>query len=103
MGHWEKKVRQWSIGDVKADASSFSVYVMFIEPKKRRSSYFTITSNNMKYLTIEDGGKVLYDTRRDVPCDMDEWAATNERFKNNRPFTIVRYNADGTEIKDQAA
>ena len=103
MGHWEKKVRQWSISDVKADASSSSVYVMFIEPKKRRSSSFTITSNNMKYLTIEDGGKVLYDTRRDVPCDMEKWAATNERFKNNRPYTIVRYNADGTEIKDQAA
>jgi hypothetical protein len=39
---------------------------------------------SIRYLTIEDAGRVLYDSRVDVPCDMAKWDETNHRFRNNR-------------------
>jgi hypothetical protein len=36
--------------------------------------------DNIRYITIELNGLTLYDTRDDVPCDMDKWRETRARF-----------------------
>ncbi|MGO9929054.1 MAG: hypothetical protein ACLPLP_23855 [Mycobacterium sp.] len=44
--------------------------------------------NNIRYITIELNGLILYDTRDDVPCDMDKWRETRARFPARWP--VVR-------------
>lgn len=66
------------------------ITVSFIKPRQRRSAYYQITSDNLRYLTIEVGGHVVYDSRHDIPCDMEQWAATNAKWQHNRPLQTVR-------------
>ena len=35
---------------------------------------------NIRYITIELNGLILYDTRDNVPCNMDDWRETRARF-----------------------
>jgi hypothetical protein len=94
MGHWERPVRKWTVGDVEPYAQyPVSVFMTFIEPGKRKRAAFTVVPDNIKYLTVEAGGDVLYDSRWDVPCDMDQWATTNAKFTKNRGITIHREQA----------
>jgi hypothetical protein len=58
-----------------------SVTISWVEPRKRKSSFVTITPDNVRYWTIEKDGKVIYDTRADVPCDMVEFEKANARFR----------------------
>jgi len=37
-------------------------------------------SNAERYLTIEEAGAVVYDSRQDVPVDMTAWEETRRRF-----------------------
>ncbi len=93
MGRWEKPVRQWTVGDVAPYAQyPVSVFMTFIEPGKRKRAAFTVYGD-LRYLTVEAGGDVLYDSRWDVPCDMDKWATTNAKFTKNRGITIHREQA----------
>jgi hypothetical protein len=50
-----------------------SVLVLFKEPKRRNSAYFKIYPDSIRNLTIEQDGAVIYDSRSEVPCDMEEW------------------------------
>lgn len=91
MGRWERQVRQWAVREVRPYAQHpVSVCVVFIEPGKRTPALFTVVPGT-RYLTIESGGNVLYDSRSDVPCDMDEWAATNDRFVGRRALNVSRF------------
>ncbi|MCW2660007.1 MAG: hypothetical protein JWP83_1159 [Mycobacterium sp.] len=36
--------------------------------------------DNIRYITIELNGLILYDTRDAVPCGMDKWRETRARF-----------------------
>ena len=36
--------------------------------------------DNIRYITIELNGLIVYDTGDDVPCDMDKWLETRARF-----------------------
>ena len=36
--------------------------------------------SNIRYITIELNGVILYDTRDNVPCNMDDWRETRARF-----------------------
>jgi hypothetical protein len=36
--------------------------------------------DNIRYITIELNGLILYDTRDDLPCDMDKWRKTRARL-----------------------
>jgi len=92
-GRWEKPVRQWTVGDVKHRAQNpVEVFMTFIEPGKRKRAGFTVYGDH-RYLTVEAGGDVLYDSRWDVPCDMEKWATTNAEFTKRRPITIHREQA----------
>ena len=56
-----------------------SVSAHFIEPRKRRRASVRMVPDDTTYLTIETDGRVLYDSRAGVPCDMGAWAETNQR------------------------
>jgi hypothetical protein len=46
--------------------------------------------DNIRYITIELNGLTLYDTRDDVPCDMDKWRETRARFPARRPVARLK-------------
>jgi hypothetical protein len=105
MGRWETNVRQWAVGDVSLSTKNVaSTSIRFIKPGKRNSGSYTVNVDT-RYLTVEAGCDVLYDSRWDVPVDMDRWAETNAKFTNNRPFTTVRYlltkDADGNIVRTE--
>ena len=50
-----------------------AVAVVFIRARKRRANVRYTVPDNLRYMTIEEGGNVVYDSRTDVPCDMDSW------------------------------
>src|SRR5262245_39323602 len=83
-------VRQFKVEDVRPYAQhKLSVTVAFLEPRKRTWCLFTMVPDGTRYLTIEVGGSVVYDSRAEVPCDMAKWEETWARFKDRRPFTIT--------------
>jgi hypothetical protein len=84
-------IREYGIGSVEPHAQyPVSVAVSFIEHGKRASRYITIIPNNLRYLIIEDGDKLLYDSRIEIPCDMVEFQATKTRFKPSISIRHVR-------------
>jgi hypothetical protein len=46
--------------------------------------------DNIRYITIELNGLILYDTRDDVPCDMDKWRETRARFHARWPVARLK-------------
>jgi hypothetical protein len=57
-----------------------SVTLHFKEPRGRKTYYFTVKPDNLTYYLIEVGGRVVWDSRNLVPCDMAEWEADRARF-----------------------
>ena len=53
--------------------------------------------DNIRYITIELNGLTLYDTRDDVPCDMDKWRETRARFPARWPVAIARLGCSGQD------
>jgi hypothetical protein len=67
-------VRQFKVSEAHSYAQyARAIMVSFVKPRKRRWCYYQIVPDNIRYLTIERDGCVLYDSRRDVSCDMDRW------------------------------
>src|SRR5215475_4403510 len=52
--------------------SSFAVFVYFTKPMKRHN-YFYEVMPECSFLTIEQDGCIVYDSRLEVQCDMDAW------------------------------
>lgn len=46
--------------------------------------------DNIRYITIELNGLTLYDTRDDVPCDMDKWRETRAGFPARWPVVRLK-------------
>ena len=94
-GRMETPVRSFRVGEVPPCAKyPASVRISFVAPRKRGGASFSMEPDNIRYLTIETEGRVLYDSRADVPCDMAKWEETNLRFQNNRGFTTIKMGAD---------
>src|SRR5262245_32836749 len=90
MGRLETRVRTYAISDPRPmTRTQTGVNVSFMKPRHRRAAYYRILSDNLRYLTIEVAGQVVYDSRQDIPCDMGEWEATNARFDVARPLRTV--------------
>jgi hypothetical protein len=49
------------------------VDIEYIEPRKRKWEYRTIMPDNFRFVTIEADSQIVYDSRLDVPCDMELW------------------------------
>jgi hypothetical protein len=76
-GRLETLVRWFKVDAVQPHAQHpVSVTVWFKEPRKRTPGAFTMVPENRRYLTIEVGRETVYDSREDVPCDMDKWEQT---------------------------
>ncbi len=85
FGERQRPVQWWMVGEVKPYAQyDCSVVVNFIETGTRRKGYFTITPDNTKYVTVRVDGRVVYDSRTDVPCDMAKWEASADRYLSGR-------------------
>ena len=77
FGVSQKPVRKFTVGKPKPYAQyPVSVNVSFVEPKKRSWLYVTATPNSPQFVTVEADGKTVYDSRQDVPIDMDHWHDT---------------------------
>ncbi len=83
FGRLETPVRQWSAREPAPYAQHpIAVSVSFSEPRKQRTSFFNIVPNNTRYLTVEQDGVVVYDSRSEVPCDMQDWQAIRNDIIN---------------------
>lgn len=79
--------------DVKIDAFAqypIAAYIEFKKPRERRSHTFVVVPNNIRYVTIEQNGQVVYDTRQDVPCDMQAWESAVARQRATAQAHAVR-------------
>ena len=71
-----------------------AVYVNFIKPRKRVEAYYTIVPDNTRYLTIEDQwGKLLYDSRSEVPCDMEAWQKIRAEHGGVPALTVGKFSS----------
>lgn len=89
-----KPVRRLSIGQPRPYAQHpVAVQISFTEPGRRTSSGCTVVPDSLGYYTIEDdNGRVFYDSRQDVPCDMEKFEATRQRFAKqwqDQGYTVV--------------
>ena len=86
-GRLETPVRAYAVEPRKPfGPQATSVVVSFIQSGKRHGASFRIVRDHLRYLTIEVGGQVVYDSRTDVSCNMTRWAETDARFRDNRPL-----------------
>jgi hypothetical protein len=90
-GRSETTVREFHVSEVRPYAQySCSVSVRFLKPRARKQKYaFNIVPDNIIYFTIEVNGHEVYDSRRDVPCDMAKWEETDGRFKERRAIRFI--------------
>lgn len=101
-GRLETPVRAYAITPSKPfGPHATSVVVSFIRSGKRNGGAFRIVSDHLRYLTIEVDGQVIYDSRTEVPCNMTQWAETNARFRDNRPFQTLSGREDPRRDLDE--
>lgn len=73
----KQKVRKFSVSPPGPYAQHHTaVGVWFVLPRRRKSEYLNVVPDNLDWLTIEQDGKVIYDSRDEVPCDMVRWHAS---------------------------
>jgi hypothetical protein len=69
-------VRRFKIGHPE----TWGVMILYQRPRKHKWDSHQAFSGNSTYFTIETTiGYVLYDSRGDVPCDMEVFAAAKKR------------------------
>jgi hypothetical protein len=91
FGVRKQVVREFKVSEVKPYAQyKVSVSISFVEPRKHRWESVTTVPDDITFRTIEQNGQVLYDSRKDVPCDMSAWAKTRKEFENHPAMTINR-------------
>src|SRR5262245_34333107 len=84
LGRLETLVR-WA----KTVQAGSSVTVTFQDVGEGASGYCLIRPDNLRFVQIEAQGRVLWDSRQEVPCDMAVWAATNVKHREEREQFIV--------------
>jgi hypothetical protein len=82
-GRSETSVREVWTAD---PARRLEFYISFYMLRKRIATFFSIRKDKMTYFTVEVDGRVIWDSRYEVPCAMEKWQATNASFQDNRPF-----------------
>lgn len=58
-----------------------------VRQRKVEMNSYTIAPDSLHYLTIEVEGVEVYDSRVDVPCDMQMYAATQKEFAPPKEMT----------------
>ena len=90
FGERRTEVRKFTIDEpTPCGQYPVSVTVSYVEQNKRKPWLLQVVPDNLLYVTIERGsGAVIYDSRNDVPCDMEQWKATNEKHAGKRPGVV---------------
>jgi hypothetical protein len=82
LGRSRKPVRKFSVSEVTPYAQyDKSVIILFTEPKMRKSKYFKVVPDNLRFYAIEQNGQIIYDSRDDIPVDAAEFTRVYEREK----------------------
>ncbi len=82
LGRKETAVRAYRIGPVAPYAQyEKHVFIYFYEPKRRTFRFYGVSNDNRTFLTVEVAGRTVYDSRTEVPCDMQQWSETNDKWK----------------------
>jgi putative DNA primase/helicase len=99
FGTWETPVRSFQLGEVGSYAQyDRAVHIRFIEPRKRQRSGIWVYNDDADYVTIEDEGEVLYDSRADVPCDQAKWDEKAERMGKQRSAALASLSHSGMRL-----
>jgi hypothetical protein len=88
--HHARPIRAFSVSSVKPEAQyDQSVTITWTAPRKRKSLAMGFYPTNGQYATVEVGGNVVYDSRADIPCDMNLFNSSRARFDStfNEPTT----------------
>jgi hypothetical protein len=65
-------ILSWEVSPPKPyDEYPIIVTIGIVELHNSRKSSYLVAQDNLTYATIERDGQVLYDSRTEVPCDMD--------------------------------
>jgi hypothetical protein len=73
-------VRNFTVGEVRPYAQyERTVYITYTLPRKRNRTSIHVRKDGLTYVTIDAGGQTIYDSRDDVPIDMDKWEATRAK------------------------
>ena len=100
---WSEQGVAYKVGPVEPYAQyPYSVDVSWEEPRRprqRQSRWCSkvIYCSDSEFLRIEVAGKVTYDSRMDVPCDMDHWRDIRARMAARRT------QSDDPEVRRTAA
>jgi hypothetical protein len=81
-GHegFRHNVRKFYVSEVDHTRGEATVTVG--EP---RGDSWTVRPNNIEYWTVERDGAVIYDSRLDIPCDMEEYERAAARYQGREP------------------
>ena len=94
-GRREFVVRKFRVGEVEPDEHrGKSVLVSIVGPRKRTWLHSRIVGDYFVFLTIEVEGCVVYDSREDVPCDMERFRVLEMRARAEEEAIAKRFAAD---------
>jgi hypothetical protein len=92
LGDWTRDVRKWWVAEMAPTTQSpVAVLLSWIEPRKGLSRSTVIHPETRYFLVTTADGDVIYDSRDDVPIDMDGYHATRQRFANRSAFRITHH------------
>jgi hypothetical protein len=100
-GRIETKARKFKVYEPRPYAQwQVAVRVWFVEPRMRNGRYFEVTPDDIRYMIIERDGRVLYDSRDEVPCDMAKWHECNtDNAERRRGCVVGTWAADAVRAK----
>ena len=76
---------------------SYSVRIGFMRSRERTKLSIEVRNDNTHYVSIEDeAGRQLYDSRKNVPCDMEKWQAAKEQMGGHCAFSSEHYSTTET-------
>ena len=75
-------VRKVDIHIRRSEPDGPSVDIVFWEPRKRNAASIRVRKDNISFYTVERQGSVVFDSRTDVPVDMQQWETTRRRFED---------------------
>ena len=96
-GRREWVVPKFRVGEIEPDDPyAKSVLVSIVEPRKRTWLHSRIVDrrDDVIFLTIEVEGCVVYDSREDVPCDMERFRVLEIRARAEEEAIAKRFAAD---------
>ena len=87
---YEAEARKFKVSDpgpgIDDDGNDYDkgVVIRYVRPGRRKWQRAYAVDDNMSFLTVEYKGRVIYDSRLDVPCDFDALRRKQEERRRER-------------------